>query len=1029
MATGPWSVKGIDPRAREAAKAAAQHEGLTLGEWMNRRLLGEAPIEANARVQTYERARFTAPGSLSILSNNANHLDVHDAIGELTARLEAAERRSTLAITGIDQSVLGMLTRLEGVEKAHTGVTDKLEGSLDTLEALAGKSRDELDRVINKVDRATEDSARRIDTVSEQTDLQLGRARHELSKELELVNSRSDELSQRLGAAERMTDNAVRTLEASFASVDDRMRQSEKNISENGSDGLSDMFSRRFKALSEELIHVVAQTRGQLASQIELQSAAPRLEQFEASLREMRNNLTSTEKRHANTLERIASEVGKLGNAIEHRFVETERNTAIGLDKMLDGRFREFQNDHAAAIDKIGDGLTGAITRLEEKLSTVEAQRSVEDNLETRMAAAEERTAKMIEDAMGRIHDRLDVSETQTQDESPVQKAMTALTERLEALEKPPDAMPPFDPTLSGSGTPPPLAATSAQDINCALEEVIRPPDMFSENAPPSLPPLPPEIVNQPDDEFGPVPDHEHQFAEAPSEVAPEAAPIISAPIYPPDEPAQRAPVGATADASFITAARRSVRVPGGGASSQGTAHSGGPPTPSGGSRKLLMAASFIAIIAIVGAGGMTFMDFGNRGSNTNPGPATADNGNWDSLINGTGNIDQNTQIAALPSPVDNDQQSSVQTPSLDGADTIPTFESPPEKEPAQASTPPKQNTASRPLPVQTVSQTPARTSQTASNTPASIPRSQPTIPVKAAPLEQASKTRAGQNQTSPGSIGNTGGNTGRLTIQQAAANGDPIAQFQLASAKIDAGDTQGGITLMRQAANRGLPIAQYRLGKLYEDGTGVAKDDTEGRRWTERAANGGNRRAMHNLAMMYAEGNSVPQSYETAAKWFQEAARMGLTNSQYNLAFLYEQGLGVPESLIEAFAWYSIAAKAGDGGAKERADEIGASLPVPAMGEANKLLANFSARPLDLAANGVFNNVSWARPQLNTAPNIARTQILLARLGYNPGPADGNIGDATKRAVIAYERDNGLAQTGRIDSALLTKLEAEAVN
>ena len=155
----------------------------------------------------------------------------------------------------------------------------------------------------------------------------------------------------------------------------------------------------------------------------------------------------------------------------------------------------------------------------------------------------------------------------------------------------------------------------------------------------------------------------------------------------------------------------------------------------------------------------------------------------------------------------------------------------------------------------------------------------------------------------------------------------------------------------------------------------------------------------------------------------------MGLTNSQYNLAFLYEQGLGVPESLAQAFAWYTIAAKAGDKGAGERAKEIEATLPTAAKTEANTLIASFRPRPLDLAANGIFNNVSWARPQLNTAPNIARAQILLARLGYTPGPADGNPGSATRTAVIAYERDQGLAQTGRIDAALLAKLENSTVN
>ncbi|MDQ7019351.1 MAG: peptidoglycan-binding protein [Robiginitomaculum sp.] len=1028
MATGPWSVKGIDPRAREAAKAAAQREGLTLGEWMNQRLLPENPAEghtpynrAQPNGESYDRSRFGAPNALSIFNGTNEHRDLHGIVEELTARLEAAERRSTLAITGIDQSVLGMLTRLESVEKVNGELSSKLDSSLKTLETVVTKSRNEIDRVVSKVDRATEDSARRIDTVAEHTELQLGRARHELSKELELVNTRSDELSQRLSAAERMTDNAVRTLEASFASVDERLRRTEKKLEENSAAGLSETFNRRFKSLSEELIQVVAQTRGQLAAQIEAQAAAPRMEQFEASLREVRGHIANAERRHADTLERIAREVGKLGGAIDHRFSEAERNTAISLDKMLDARFRDFQNDHATAIDKIGDGMTGAITRLEEKFNTLERQRSTEDSLEARILASEERTAKMVEDALQRLQDRLDSNARQEQEEdSPVQKAMMALASRLEALESANQAPPPFDPTVNTESPASTRDETASADLNPALEEVLRPPHHFAEDAPPSLPPLSTDAPNEIDDGL------EEMLGQDFSSMPDGIDESVISPIYGPGDNSQYAPAGATADARFVAAARRSVRMSG---AENPPSHENHPSAP-GGSRKLLMAASFMAIIAIIGvAGGITFLEFGKSANGNAPGSATASNLGWDALIDGTEAPVQSAQNNE-PAPV-----GKTTDPGNDTAEALdgPAYASPPSHmaKADTTTTPPKaqvkptvQHKPARPAP-----QNSGPTRQAANHPRDARPKSQPTTPVSVAPLAQQTKTAAISRATPVRQQTTNISATGRLSIQQAAANGDPIAQFQLASAKLDAGDTKDGVALMRQAANRGLPIAQYRLGKLYEEGTGVPKDLTESRRWTERAANGGNRRAMHNLAMMYAEGSSVPQSYETAAKWFQEAARMGLTNSQYNLAFLYEQGLGVPESLAQAYAWYSIAAKAGDKGAKERADEIGATLPSSAKNEANTIIANFRPRPLDLAANGVFRNVSWARPQLNTAPNIARAQILLARLGYKPGPADGNPGKATRNAIIAYERDQGLAQTGRIDSALLAKLENSAVN
>ena len=38
-AASPWSVKGIDPKAREVAKDLARRSGMTLGEWLNRMII------------------------------------------------------------------------------------------------------------------------------------------------------------------------------------------------------------------------------------------------------------------------------------------------------------------------------------------------------------------------------------------------------------------------------------------------------------------------------------------------------------------------------------------------------------------------------------------------------------------------------------------------------------------------------------------------------------------------------------------------------------------------------------------------------------------------------------------------------------------------------------------------------------------------------------------------------------------------------------------------------------------------------
>ncbi len=1045
--SGPWSVKGIDPKARAAAKEAAQRHGMTLGEWLSNKML--EPDSGFAAPASLNRTNSPAGknlSSLSVLSSDPisaerpaagdysasgnDHLLTEIEI--LTSRLEAMEHRSTLAITGIDQTVLGLRALLEGVEGGQRDVAKQLESSLQSFESRLSQSNKMTEDLAVKLSRELKDTARRIDTIGEQSDTHASKLRHEVGKDVELINNRSDEISQRLAQAEKQTDAAIRTLEASFVSIDSRLKQVEKSISENSDEGLSKKFEDQFSVISRELVRVVAETRGQLAAQIEAQAANPRLDQMDDALREMREKFANTESRHANTLEQIAVAVSKLGGAVESRLQESEERS--------EGRLRELQNEQAQALDSVGQSMADVVQRLEsrfDKIDKAEQEKALENELEERLRASEARTGQLVEEALQRVHDRLDKNAKDKDSElSPVQQALQKLTDRLTAIEE--RSTPPFA-NMQGDGSSghdgnadtDPATGFSETEITNHPGELVAPPDADPDAGyvdvsggfdQPPLPPLDGAGVSDMYPEHG-ADDFLYGGAE-------------SATI-----------AGATADHDFISSARRSVLQASQAPQSPG--YPTGPLAPEaadvpgaaadGGNKKLLVAASVFAILAIGAAASVAMIDFGN-GSGSMPQQFAAQQPEAryyqpDPVLDG--NITESEPI----SPVIAEPEAEVNTPVK-----IAEVKTPPPPEPQL----PKSNIASVAEPVKTAhsvspsvspvaKQKPAKSSvnddssfvrngiepeniykpevQRASN-PVSVPQRSPRI-------EQA----VVQDPEAPISLVRTNTKTSRPSLQQAAQAGDPIAQYQYAVSLVDSGQAALGASFMKQAAERGLPAAQYQLAKYYENGTGLAVDENEARRWTERSANGGNRRAMHNLAMFYAEGRTVTQSYETAAKWFEEAALLGLANSQFNLALLYEQGLGVPRSLPDAYAWYSIAGKAGDRGAAQKMKELQQELPEQAISEAKTITARFQPRPLDLEANGVFRNVNWARPQIGDPTSVSRAQVLLARMGYDPGPADGALGEKTRLAVIAYEKDNGLAGTGRIDQALLSKLERDVIN
>ena len=68
-----------------------------------------------------------------------------------------------------------------------------------------------------------------------------------------------------------------------------------------------------------------------------------------------------------------------------------------------------------------------------------------------------------------------------------------------------------------------------------------------------------------------------------------------------------------------------------------------------------------------------------------------------------------------------------------------------------------------------------------------------------------------------------------------------------------------------------------------------------------------------------------------------------------------------------------------------------------------------------------VYRTVYVTRPAPSyvtyAQPNLARAQVRLAKLGYYPGPIDGDFGPMTSQAIRSYQIDYGLPVTGRLDS------------
>src|ERR1043165_3649482 len=104
----PWNVAGIPPEAREAARAAARREGLSVGEWLTRRILrslsnldeelsaSSAPLDSWGLPQSAASRRESEEMLARVSRTESESSDINRRIEEqlrsVARRLDSAER-------------------------------------------------------------------------------------------------------------------------------------------------------------------------------------------------------------------------------------------------------------------------------------------------------------------------------------------------------------------------------------------------------------------------------------------------------------------------------------------------------------------------------------------------------------------------------------------------------------------------------------------------------------------------------------------------------------------------------------------------------------------------------------------------------------------------------------------------------------------------------------------------------------------------------------------------------------------------
>ena len=894
-AAAPWSVKGIDPKAREIAKDLARRSGMTLGEWLNSMIMDEPDDDDG--VATLPR-RSPIPDPYDRRSRSRRLDDVygedahrheglgrHENLGRMGAsleviaeRLEAAERRSTLAIQGIDQAVAGLVRRLETQDEAEAAkarriddIAEELREGHRRLRRLEQDAGTEAREGLDKLDAALTAVSTRLYEMDERQRAGVS----ELRDRIEAVEKAAgpgagtsllSQVGVRLDDAQSRTSDALKGLERSFAALDLRMRDAERRIEPDHAREAS-----RFEKLAESLTRQVESSRTEMIRRLDAVETEGRVERIERALAAIGDQARAAEQRSAAAVEGMGREIMRIARNLNGRVEKVEaggvgpsdaRITALEQKlqrdlarhaETVDQRLTQADDQHALALERLGGEIARISDRLSERIAQSERrsaqaiddigrrlsesadkmhqrQESASGDLAERMRQSEERTARLLADARDSMEQRADraprrAPPLESPDPAPWTPAETASGDwRATAFADPVEDWS-VEPVMGD-------APTTVSDFASGAENIFGDPletDLL-ETEPKTAAPFgrvaadawPQAASLEDEDLFGGA----------------DVSDILNAAA---DQDADRQPfdLGEGADVDDFSAELDFV-------TPQEPAQE-----PAAASTRDVLEAARAAMAAEDEAAPRQAFGLAKRG--------------------GKSKLQERL-----------DKQAGRQSSTM--------------------------RTALGAMAVAALGVVGGyATLQVAGGSGLTLPGGftlAPTSSDDAAPAETTAPIAALALDAAP---------TDAVPSPDAAAT-EGAGLFARAVQMLDNGD-DGGLEPLTRAANLGYAPAQLRLASLYQDGAaGLTADEAEARAWARRAAEAGDAKAMHFYAMQLYDGVGGAQNRAEALAWLTKAATAGRVDSQYNVAQLLEKGdQDVAPNRVEAFKWYMIAARRGD--------------------------------------------------------------------------------------------------------------------
>ncbi len=420
MTQGPWSVKGIDPRARSVAREKAQRRGITLGQYLNTLLLDDGEDDG-------VEPMFEQPAPVETVDEPDELQSITDELNELSKRLEATQERSAKAITGVDRSILDLQGRVEESGRASLDAVERVTEALKEIEITQTALRErvqlieadteshatvsalkELEASLARLARNVEERAG-LDAKLENIDTVIAEAVQSSSAQ---INSRVGQIDDRIAKVQDRMDSAIQRINEASNRFETFETRTERSVADTAKlmERALDANTTRSKAMSKELAQRVDSIEGQTRNAVNsLGDAVSRII----------DRLSTAEDTGENALRTIEQSV----NGIDDRFSRLEHETNNDIDRL--------ENSFQKRLDILAESLAKPMQSVRE-----DVEQQIEHALRSNQPEQVERLTQTIE----QVQERLDASEGRQADalvsmSREVERLSDAIDARISALE------------------------------------------------------------------------------------------------------------------------------------------------------------------------------------------------------------------------------------------------------------------------------------------------------------------------------------------------------------------------------------------------------------------------------------------------------------------------------------------------------------------------------------------------------------------------------------------------------------------